>query len=148
MQEVPEIASEESAPQTMDTDPEDTDPDEPPPLVDTSTENTDDEGADDRTSAPTTVYDTGATTHVVTSMGAFSGAVAEGNCSTGGSERAALEVAYRAGGIVVTTDNACLGFNAVTRPAHWRYHVYHPRPRPQFRALVTAYDPEAGNKGG
>jgi hypothetical protein len=134
-------------------------PDEPPPLADTSTENTDDEGADDSTSAPPTVYDTGANTHVVTSMGAFSGTVAEGNCSTGGSERAALEVAstaaYRAGGMVVTTDNACLGFNAVTRPARARHvaPIYHTRPQPQFRALLSArllkavYDPKAGPKG-
>jgi hypothetical protein len=140
--------------------------DEPPPLEDTSTENTDDEGADDRTSAPTTVYDTGATAHVVPSMGASSGAVAEGNFSAGGNERTALahnlfhfapgrvatNLPGRPHGLLVTTDNACLGFNSVTRPAHWRYHVYHPRPAPQFRALVTAHDPahdpEAGNKGG
>jgi hypothetical protein len=130
-------------------------PDEPPPLADTSTENTDDEGADNSISAPPTVFDTGANTHIVSSMGAFSGTVTEGNCSTGGNERAALEVAsaaaYKAGGMVVTTDNACLGFNAITRPASARHvaPIYHVRRQPQFKALLSAtllkatFDPKA-----
>jgi hypothetical protein len=59
-----------------------------------------------RLHVPLTVFDTGATTHIVSSMGAL---------STGGNERAALELASAAattaGVTVVTTDNACLGSN-------------------------------------
>jgi hypothetical protein len=85
----------------------------------------------DRLHVPLTVFDTGATTPIVSSMGAL---------STGGNEHAALEVAsaaaITAGVVAVTTDNACFGSNVIDRPAVAPAPLYHERP--DFKALLTA----------